>query len=167
MSSPCVELFQALTRARDQVAVVGTLAVEPENGRLPRGARAVDGQLDPVANRHVPGLAHAPDIALANLVLRDHFAAGVDHAHGAGVGHLEGLVVRTVFLCRLCHQANVADIAHGGDVIGAQGAAVVDDRLVDARVAAVRESLPPCHAACRPVPTFFRRRGSPPASTHR
>ena len=61
----------------------------------------------------------------------------VDHAHRAGGGDLEGLVVAAVLLGRLRHQADVRHRAHGGRVVGAVRAAVVDDHLVDVGVAAV------------------------------
>ena len=64
---------------------------------------------------------------------------GVDQADRAGGRDLEGLVVAAVLLGLLRHQADVRDRAHGGRVVGAVGAAVVDHDLVDAGVAAVRE----------------------------
>ena len=64
-------------------------------------------------------------------------AGVVDDPDGAGGGDLEGLVVAAVLLGRLGHQPDVGHRAHGGRVEGAVGAAVVDDDLVDAGVAAV------------------------------
>ena len=93
-----------------------------------------DGQLDPVADRHVLGLAHPPDVAGADRVLEERLAGLVDDAHRAGGGDLEGLVVGAVLLRRLRHQPDVRHRAHGGRVVGAVGAAVVDDDLVDPRV---------------------------------
>ena len=113
--------------------------VQPEHGRGFGGAGAGDGQLDPVADRHVLGLAGAPDVARGDLVFDQDVALAVHELDGAGGLDLEGLVVAAVFLGGLRHEAHVRDGAHGGGVEGAVGAAVVDDNLVDAGVAAVRE----------------------------
>ena len=123
----------------DHLGVVGAALVQPEDGRRGGGAGAGDGQLDPVADRDVLGLAGAPDVARGDLVFDQHGAGVVDQLDGAGGLDLEGLVVAAVFLGGLGHQADVRDGAHGGRVEGAVGAAVVDDHLVDAGVAAVRE----------------------------
>src|SRR5690606_31609484 len=64
-------------------------------------------------------------------------AVGVDHAHDAVGADAKGLVVRTVFLGLLRHQADVGHAAHGRRVERAVGLAVLDHRLVDAGVAAV------------------------------
>ncbi len=121
-----------------QFAVVGALRVQPEDRRGVGLARAGDGQLDPVADRRVLGLAGAPDVACLHLVLHQHAAVGQDHAHGAVGGHFEGLVVGAVFLGLLRHQADVRHAAHGGRVEGAVGLAEVDHLLVDAGVGAFR-----------------------------
>ena len=47
----------------DQLVLVRTVRVQPEDGRHAGVARARDGQLDPVADRRVLDLAHAPDVA--------------------------------------------------------------------------------------------------------
>src|SRR5690606_42028103 len=114
---------------------VGTRLIGPEDRRLTGDTGPAHGQLHPVADGGVPGRAHAPDVAGLDGVLGEHGAIAADHAHLAGGGDLEGLVVRAVFLGRLGHQADVADIAHGAHVVGTQGAAVVDHRLVDAGIA--------------------------------
>ncbi len=74
-----------------------------------------------------------------DLVLDQDVARRVDHAHHAGGRDLEGLVVAAVLLGRLGHQADVGHRAHRGRVEGAVRAAVVDDDLVDAGVATVRD----------------------------
>ena len=70
-------------------------------------------------------------------VLDQRRAGGVDDAHGAVGRDLERLVVAAVLLGRLGHEADVGDRAHRRRVVGAVGAAVVDDGLVDAGVRAV------------------------------
>jgi len=73
--------------------------VEPEDRGVPRDAAALHGELDPVLDRGVLGLAHAPDVTGGHLVLEDGLVGGgVDHAHGAGRLALEGLVVAAVLL---------------------------------------------------------------------
>ena len=68
---------------------------------------------------------------------QEHVAGAVHDAHGAGGGHLEGLVVGAVLLGGLRHQPDVGHRAHRGRVERPVGAAVVDDGLVDPRVGRV------------------------------
>lgn len=132
-------LREVLVDLGDQLRVVGAVLVQPEDGRGAGGAGAGDGELDPVLDGQVLGLAGAEDVALGDLLLQDDVALGVDEADGAGLGDLEGLVVGAVLLGLLRHEADVRDGAHGRRVEGAVGAAVVDDDLVHAGVAVVRE----------------------------
>ena len=121
----------------DQVGVVGAVGVEPEHGRRAGGPGPGDGELDPVADRDVLGLARPPDVAGRHLVLEQRRARAVDDAHGAVGRDLERLVVRAVLLGGLGHQPDVGHRAHRRRVERAVGPAVVDDGLVDAGVAAV------------------------------
>jgi hypothetical protein len=57
--------------------------VKPEHGRIAGGPGATDGELDPVPNRHVLGLAHAKDVAFADRLFENHPAGVVDDPHGA------------------------------------------------------------------------------------
>jgi hypothetical protein len=84
--------------------------VEPEHRRGAGGAGPGDGQLDPVADRGVLGLAHAPDVAGLDVVLHQHGAGLVDDPHGAVGGDLEGLVVRAVLLGLLRHEPDVGHL---------------------------------------------------------
>lgn len=102
--------------------------------------RARDGQLDPVADRLVLDLAHAPDIALLDVLRQQDFAGGeVDDVGHAVFGDFECLVVRTVFFRLLRHQADVRDGAHGGRIEVAVGFAEVDDFLIDTGEGAFRD----------------------------
>ena len=116
---------------------MGPARVEPEHRWCAGGAGPRDGELDPVADRDVLRLARAPHVAGADAVLEQHLSGSVDDLHGAGLLDLERLVVAAVLLGGLGHQADVGHRAHRGGVEGAVRAAVVDDGLVDAGVAAV------------------------------
>ncbi len=122
----------------DHLRIVRARGIQPEYGRGAAQAGAVDGQLDPVLDRGVLGLAHAPDVAGLHGVFEHHVAGIVGDAHGAVGRNLEGLVVRAVFFGLLRHQADVRHRAHGGRVERAVGDAVVDHGLVYTGVAAVR-----------------------------
>ena len=128
---------EVLVDLRDQVGVVRAGLVEPEDGGVAGRAGTGHGELDPVADRLVLGLAGPPDVARGHLVLEQDVVVLVEHPDGAGVGDLERLVVAAVLLRRASHQAHVGDRAHRGRVVGAVLAAVVDDDLVDAGIAAV------------------------------
>ena len=117
----------------DQLVLVRAVRVEPEHRRHAGVAGAGDGQLDPVADRRVLDLAHAPDVACFDVLRQQHFAGGeVDDVGDAVFGDLEGLVVRAVFLGLLRHQADVGHGAHGLRVEVAVPLAEVDHLLVDA-----------------------------------
>ena len=60
--------------------------VEPEHGGDAGGPGPGDGELDPVANRRVLGLAHPPDVAGLDRVLEHDVAGLVDDADGTGGG---------------------------------------------------------------------------------
>ena len=117
----------------DQLGLVRAVAVEPEHHRHAGVARAVDGQLDPVADRGVLDLAHAPDVARLDVLAHQHLAgAEVGDVGNAVLGNLEGLVVRAIFLGLLGHQADVGYGTHGLRVEGAMPLAEVDHLLIDA-----------------------------------
>ncbi|KAG0731542.1 hypothetical protein G6F23_015205 [Rhizopus arrhizus] len=76
----------------DDLGVVGTLFGQPEDGGRLAGAGAGDGQLDPILDRGVLGLAHAPDVTGFHGVLEHHVAGVVgdlDHAIGAEQQRIE------------------------------------------------------------------------------
>ena len=98
---------------------MGPGPVEPEDGGEAGGAGALDGEFDPVADGGVFGLAGAPDIAGFDLVLGEGAAVRIDDAHGAGSGDLKGLIVGTVFLGGLRHEADVGNGAHCFRIEGA------------------------------------------------
>ncbi|MDT4821674.1 hypothetical protein FQZ97_548590 [compost metagenome] len=117
----------------DQLRLVRAVGVEPEHDRHAGVARAVHGQLHPVADRGVLDLAHAPDVALFHVFAHQHFAGvQVGDVGHAVFGDLEGLVVRAVLFGLLGHEADVGHGAHGLGVEGAVPLAEVDDLLVDA-----------------------------------
>ena len=132
-----IVLVQVDADLRDDLGVVAAVLVEPEDGRRAGGAGAHDGQLDPVADGLVLGLAHAEDVAGRDGLLEHHGARGVDHADGTGARSGEGLVVGAVLLGFLGHQAHVRHAAHGRGIELAVLLAVLDHRLVHRRVAAV------------------------------
>ena len=67
----------------DQPGVVGALLIEPEDGGIAGGAGAVHGELHPVADRGILGLAGAPDVPLLDGVLEEHVAGGVGDTDNA------------------------------------------------------------------------------------
>ena len=123
----------------DELGVVGAVGVEPEHRGVAGGACTRHRKFHPVLDGRVLDLAHAEDVARLHALGHEHLASGVGHFHRAGVGNLEGLVVRTVFLRLLGHQPDVGHGAHDGRVEGAVALAEVDGRLVHPGVRAVRD----------------------------
>ena len=121
----------------EQFAVVGALCVQPENGGRLRQTRAVHGELHPVFDRCVFGLAGTPDVASVHVVRGEYVAFVVNDLHCACGGDFKGFVVRAVFFGFLRHEADVGHGAHGRGVECAVFAAKIDDGLIDAGVAAV------------------------------
>ena len=131
--------LQIALHLADELGVVRPLPVQPEHRRGSGGARAGHGELHPVVNGGVLGLAGPPDIAFLHLMLQERPAVGVHHADGACFGHLEGLVVGSVLLGLLRHEPDIGDAAHAGGVELPVRLAIPHHRVVDAGVAGVRD----------------------------
>ena len=132
-----VVLGEVLLHLGDDLRVVRTVLVEPEHrGRVGKSCTR-NSEFHPVANRCILGLACTPDVAGFNNMFHDDVAGAVGDAHGAVDGNLKRLVVRTVFLGLLGHEADVGNGAHRGGVECAVGFAVVDDGCVHAGIGRV------------------------------
>ena len=118
----------------DQFVLVRTVRVEPEHHRRTRIARPVDRELDPVPDRGVLDHAHPEDVALFDVLRQQYLTGGDvdDVGHTVGLD-LESLVVRTVLLGLLRHQADVGHGAHRSGIERAVGFTEVHDLLIDAR----------------------------------
>ena len=114
-----VVLWQVGFDLLDQVGVVGAVFVQPEDSRGAGGTAAAYGQLDPVLDGQVFGLAHAEDVASFDAVFHQHGASFINNDDAASGFEFKGFVVAAVFFGLLCHQANVGHGAHGGGVEGA------------------------------------------------
>ncbi len=137
LESPGIVLRQVGPDFLDQFRVMRTVLIEPEHRWVAGGTGTGDGELHPVPDRRVLGLAQTDDVASADHLLQEHGAGRVDGPYRARGGNLEGLVVAAVLLGLLCHQADVGHRAHRRGVEGAVRPAVIDDNLVDAGIAAV------------------------------
>ena len=134
-----VVVLQVGVHLRDDLGIVRPLRVEPEHGRGAGETGAGDGQLDPILDGRVLGLAHAEDVTGLDLLLHQGCTGGVDNPDDTACGGDEGLVVGAVFLRLLGHQPHIRHGAHRGGIERAVLLAVLDDGLVDRRVAAVRD----------------------------
>src|SRR5699024_4684168 len=83
-----VVIGEVLLDLRPDVAVVGAGLIEPEHGRGVRQTGTRDGELDPVADRDVLGLAGPPDVTGGDLVAHQHLTGGVDDLDDPGFGDL-------------------------------------------------------------------------------
>merc|ERR550517_1966063 len=134
-----VVLLQVGLGQADQVGVVGTGGVEPENGLGILGASSVHAQLDPVLDGGVLGLAHPVDVAGVDSVAEDGGASGISDDHGALGSNLKGLVVASILLSLLSHKANIGDMSSGCPVKLSMLLAILDDRVVHGRIGSVRD----------------------------
>ena len=94
---------QVLIHFINQVGVMRTLWVEPEDCRLTCGAGTIHCQFDPVTYWQVFGLTHSPDITLCNLVFHQQGAFSADDTNGTCGFNFEGFVMRTIFFGFLRH----------------------------------------------------------------
>mmetsp|Transcript_48950 Transcript_48950/g.106433 ORF Transcript_48950/g.106433 Transcript_48950/m.106433 type:complete len:230 (-) Transcript_48950:341-1030(-) len=132
--------WQVLLHLADHDGIMSPVLVEPEDCLCASSPSSSNGEFDPILNGNVLGLAHAPDITLLDLMLKENLtASGVDNPDDAVLLDLKGLVVRSIFLGLLGHKTHVGHSAHGGGVKGAVFPAVVDGNLEDARIATVRD----------------------------
>ena len=138
----------------DQVRIVSTVCIEPEDCRRPTIPGAADCQLHPVPDRRVFGLAHPPDVPGLDLVGDEDVTVGPHNPHGTRGRDLKRLVVRSVLLGLLRHQADVRDASHRRRVKRPVGDAVVDHRLVHAGVGAVGDDRLGIFEFARGVPHF-------------
>ena len=78
-----VVVREVLLDLLDDLGVVATLRVEPEDRRRSGGAGPGHRELDPVLDRRILDLAHAEDVARLDRLLEEGGAGGVDHPEGA------------------------------------------------------------------------------------
>ena len=116
---------------------MGARLVEPEHGRRAGRPRARDREPDPVLDRRVLGLAHAPDVARLHLVLEQRLAGVVDNPDPAVGRDLERLVVGAVLLRLLGHQTDVRRAPHRSRIKCAVLATVLERLGVERRVGVV------------------------------
>ena len=152
-------LRQIAVHLGDDLGVMGPAGIQPENCRGTGCPGPPHGKFDPILHRGVLGLAAPEDVPFIHPLLQQGRAGGgIDNADRAVSWRNEGLVVGTVFLGFLGHQADVGDTAHGGGIKGAMLFAVFNHLLIDGGIAAVRHHgdgvvqlvVRPPHAAAVP-----------------
>ena len=113
--------------------------VQPEHCRRVAQACAGNRQLDPILDRRIFRLAHTEDVALLHVL----FQQGLAGASTARTLPLAG--ASKVLLCEPYSSAccairpDVGHAAHGLRIEGTVFLAVIDDHLVDPRIATVRD----------------------------
>merc|ERR1719233_182049 len=132
-----VMVSKILLSEHDQVSIVSTSRVQPEDSLGTCCLRPADSQLNPVLDWKVLGLAHTPDISSLYCVGEDGIASVVSDNHGTLGSNLECLVMTAVLLCLLGHQTYVGHVASRGPVKLSVSLAVLDDSVVHGGVAPV------------------------------
>jgi len=82
-------ILQVQFHFTDQFVIVWTIFVQPEYGWSIGLARTIHGELYPVTNRRVLGLAHAPDIAFFDILLDQYLAFIIDDTRYTVGGYSE------------------------------------------------------------------------------
>ncbi len=134
-----IVIRQVLFDLGDDLLIVTTLFVEPENTRLAGSFGAIDSQLDPVLNRNIFGLAGTIDVTSRNRLLHQYGTVGSNNLELTVARCFEGLVVGTVLFSLLGHQADVGNATHGGRIELAVLVGIVNDLGVHGGVAAIRD----------------------------
>ncbi len=118
---------------------MGARLVQPEHRRPAGGPGTGDGEVDPVADGGVLGLAHPPDVPGLDVMGQQRLATTVHDLDRARRRDLERLVMRAVLLGLLRHEADVGRRAHRRGIEGAVLATVVDGLGVEVGVGVVRD----------------------------
>ena len=160
-------LLQVFLDLGDHLGVMRALGVQPEHRRGVGEARAAHPELDPVLDRRVLDLAHAEDVAGLDRTLQQHRAVVGNDADGSARGTSNVLSCEPYSSACCAINPTFGTDAHRPGVERAVRLTVLDDRLIQARVAAIRDHGLRRRAACRRRPTCGRIRGSSPASKHR
>merc|ERR1719233_580739 len=132
-----VMVSKILLSEHDQVSIVSTSRVQPEDSLGTSCLCPADSQLHPVLDGQVLGLAHTPDISSFYCVGEDRISSVVSHNNGTLGRDLESLVMAAVFLSLLSHQTYVGHVASRGPVKLSVSLAVLDDSVVHGGVAPV------------------------------
>ena len=117
--------------------IVCAFFVEPEYGWNSGLPGSGDREFDPIPDREIRGLAHAPDIPLRDGMYQQYLIFFVNDPDSPACRNLEGLVVRAVFLGFLRHQADVGDVTHRRNIERAKFLAEADSLLIDTCVATI------------------------------
>mmetsp|Transcript_56326 Transcript_56326/g.134417 ORF Transcript_56326/g.134417 Transcript_56326/m.134417 type:complete len:275 (-) Transcript_56326:1102-1926(-) len=119
---------------------MGTVCSEPENGWHVCGTSSSNCQLHPVLDRAVFRLAHAENVALCHIMGHQHlFLSTKHHLHLAILWDHEGLVVGAILLSLRGHEPHVGSSTYLGRIQLAIGLAILDDNIIDARIATIRD----------------------------
>mmetsp|Transcript_106 Transcript_106/g.199 ORF Transcript_106/g.199 Transcript_106/m.199 type:complete len:428 (+) Transcript_106:612-1895(+) len=137
LKSRGVMVLQVGVDLLDDVGVMGSVSIQPENSRVIGGASTAHGEADPVTNGLILGLAHAPNVSLLNIVGHQNIASGIHNTHLSGAGNFKSVGVGAVLLSLLCHETNIRDISHSSDVKLTILAAEVHDLSVGRGIASV------------------------------
>ena len=128
-----IVLVQVHPDLGDQLRFVRAVLVEPKHHGHAGVTTAGHSQFDPVADRRILALAHAPDVASFHVFGQQHFArVQIGDVGDTVFGDLKGFVVRSVFFGLLRHQAHIRHGAHGLGIEVAMPFAEVDHLLVNA-----------------------------------
>ena len=119
---------------------MSAVLVQPKDGPSSGGLGPFHGQSDPILDRSILGLAHSPQIALLDRMLKvDLVGVLVPNHHNTLFLDLKSLIMRTILLGFLCHQANVGHVAHGRHIKLSLRLHVRDHFLVHCRIRSVRD----------------------------
>mmetsp|Transcript_23324 Transcript_23324/g.34548 ORF Transcript_23324/g.34548 Transcript_23324/m.34548 type:complete len:251 (+) Transcript_23324:801-1553(+) len=119
---------------------MGTAFIEPKYGSSSRITSSRYCKFHPISDGFVFCLAHAPDIALVDCVLKVNLSRMFVLYHDNSLGsNFKRLVVRSVFLCLARHKPNVCNISHSCNIELSMSLGIIDHLLVYGSIASIRD----------------------------
>ena len=132
-------IFEVSVHLIDQLGIVCTCRIQPEDCGRTCGTGAINSEFDPVTDRRVLHLAGAPDITLLYAVLQQQTAIRIHHTDLACSGNFKSLIMRSVFFGFLRHEANIGYCPHSRRIESTVHYAKIDSLGIHACITTIRD----------------------------
>ena len=133
-------VFEVSIDLLDQLRVVRTFRIEPENCWCISCTCASYSEFHPITNRCIFYLTCAPDIALLNCMFMQNLTRSVTDTNGARCRNFKRLIMRAILFGLLSHQPNIWHSTHGARIKRAVCFTKINGRRINACIAAIRNN---------------------------